>query len=544
MPDGMFPGSFGPLGGGAPQAAGQATAAAAGAQGGAQGPSTESLIEIPKKAPLNLGLPGPLGAIVNSIANIHTARQNAAASQANQLIALTKAGWGPMLKSGALEKSLKMAGIPIASAEEIHGTMSGAQDAAQAATQGAAGAGAGPEDPTGAAPGSGIPKEPPYDAAVRSAKNPVERARAQANIFVDGLSRQAAMVARLKGQTETALNQTAYHLAELKKKATGGDEQALGQLYKLGEIKPPDIDYTTWSSMDDAQKHRFLNVHSGALSDVEQAKRVDMIYTTVQGRFTNPADAHAAAAALAAGQPLPPAIEARMKPMTLSEQLDSVSTMAKLADAGFPSDSINQMAHDVGLGGEGVLPPGFQSLREKQLAMEGKRVGIEGQQVQNQYEQLHGYDVTMPDGSTQHMPGSLQLEYAQVQNTAKELEAKAQSQEQLAALDTFKSLAEIKRSGGKVDSAVMEAANKKVAELFGYHIEETQRLWNWITKLPVVGGALGRAGMTTRAVPGTTSGATPSAPAAAGAAVGGAALAGRPTTPAPVGAPEGSAGPQ
>lgn len=443
--------------------------------------------QIPATPGVKTGIPGPAGALVNALVNIHNSRKNAAVGQLNQM--LTAAHSGFPIDPKAVEKTAKRAGLPLMHPDDMKGLQESEQQ--QSPSPGPAKNELGDSMPSAKQPD-------PYTQAynVKAITDVKERQKVETNHAVDGMIRTAVTNHQLQGNNEQATLKYTGQLLELKQAALNGDARSLGKLAQAGEVKI-DIPTAVWTSYDPTQKYKYLEMSRGAETEAQRNLRIQTAATHLidQGSFDSPEAAYQAATTLADGKGLTPEEQAHMKPVSLGDMAKEVKIVGDLGDIGFSGNQIWSMARGAGLVGmASYFPKNFTPIQQKLLAVKQQAVGVEAMNARTSRMSVVGFT----DAEGKKIPGRLETEAAtapmraeteremaqfRMQTLAQELDLKAKTAEQKNSLDQYKALVDLKRAKGTgaVSDAVMMAAEKDVASKFGVKLVEVNNLMHFLT---------------------------------------------------------------
>jgi hypothetical protein len=264
--------------------------------------------------------------------------------------------------------------------------------------------------------------------------------------------------------TEQQKAENGLQVESLKSQAMAGDKAAVGKLMAGGGI-PFNFEQAKWNAASESQRADAMDVWAGHESKGEFAARATRIgdSLTTSGRVTDPAAAYKIGNIIASGGTVPAELQSKMKPYTFKELADSAGLMGDLVQLGVPPDRVGKVASAAMTGGlENALPTGMKPLAVQELALKRQEVGMEGTRTKIE---LARYEKEVASAERMDYLASL----------------KAKSDEAKAALDSFKSLVEIKKAGGKVDEDIIRGASVKAANALGMDAEEVNSTFHFLT---------------------------------------------------------------
>lgn len=423
--------------------------------------------QAPDYSPISKGV----GQMMTALVNAEMMKKQQAGESLTKQIALVQAGFP--IDPNAIRKTAKAAGFPIMKPDDMAAHV---QSAAQGGGPSTSGTNASqkPPDPTQIKPN--LPGVTPPTGGPRSPVSNVGQAKTQEQMRGDALDQwvaHAQKIAQMKGMTEQAKLENDLTLTQLKSDALKGNNEALGKLFRMGEI-PFDIKREQWLAMNPDQQRQALNIAAGAESPAEFNQRRDRIAENLvsSGKFKDPQDAFAAADTLAKGQGIPASLQAKETPFTFKEMTEAAQFMNQLAELGVPPDQLAARAEAARTGGfSAAFPAGVKltplsvqemELRQKQLGLEQEKIGIEGKRL--------GLEA-----------GRMEIEVARYNAMAAKLDLEAKNEKVKADAEQFKALVDIKKAGGKVDDTIMQAAQEKVAQHLGVDVKQVNDFFHFLT---------------------------------------------------------------
>jgi hypothetical protein len=471
---------------------------------------------VSEKSGTQTHIPGVAGKLIDSMINIKTNRQNAAVSELNQQLTAAHAGFP--VNSDSMIKTAKRAGIDISSklpdllAQKQTNAGGGAAGEIDKTERAGPQASGGSVSMSSLGPGGSAALDPkdkkqtgnvedPHAAAYAVDKivDVKERQKKQTELAVDGIVRQAVTNHRLRGASDQATLEYTSTLMGLKTEALSGDPRALGKLAQSGNMSI-DVPTNVFMSYTPQQKSQYLEMTRGAETDAQKASRIQgaQLHLLDSKAFTDPEAAFQAATLLADGKSLTPEIQAKMRPTSLSDMMDEVKIAHDLGDQGFTGEQVWSMARGMGLTGvSNYMPKNFQTTQQqimaqknRQLGIDEKSVGVQGYAAQTQRMDVTGY--TGEDGK--HVQGRLESEGQRAQAEAdkwaleskqfgERLEHQVKTEDQKVALTQYQALVDLRRAkgSGTISDAVMQAAEKDVANRFGVSLKSVNGFTHFIT---------------------------------------------------------------
>jgi hypothetical protein len=405
---------------------------------------------------------------VGRFLNIKKHQQDQARVELQGAIQLSQAGWPVDPKT--FSKLVKKSGLPVATDDKTLSAFFSSGVEEHQAKQGGGGSGAMTGMGSGGPPGQGGQPQassPEHQAIqdamgkIKSSGKPLEAGEMIALQMNALTARARDTQAKLQNTQNMTAQQKAdneLQLSQLKEKAIQGDNEARGQLMRLGDI-PVNIDLEKWNGMTDTQRKGMFDIIAGNESQAERAARGTRVGESMitSGRFSNPADAFKAGQIMAAGGELPSDLKAKMKPYTFNELSEEALLGSTLQQMGVPSDKLPGVLSAAQAGGlENALPTGMKPLAFKAWELEEQR----GELEKLRYEK--------------------ELEIAQRMASAEA--RKGITDEQKHWIDTFKSLTEMNKAHkGSVPDSLMKGAQAKAAKAMGMDVKEVQSWYDWIT---------------------------------------------------------------
>lgn len=396
---------------------------------------------------------------VSRFVHIKQHHQEQALSELQGLYSLDKAGFP--ISDKAYSKLVKKSGLPLETDTEKLKSWLSSQQTKTGGTQAQAQGGQQPQQ-GGGGQGSPAYMQKVVDAANKvkttgKALDPSELMGLQMHALAGRARQTQEKLQNTQAMTTQQKAENELEVENLHQRGLAGDEQARGQLMRMGDIKI-DMDFEKWNAMNPQQHSGMMDRMAGNESAAERIQRATNIGESLitSGRFSDPQDSMQAGRILAEGGELPAALRSRMKLYTFSELSDQAILAGRLTEIGVPGDKLGSVMKAATAGGlENALPTGMKPLALRTMEMEGGRMEIEA------------------------------LRYAKEVEIAKRAAAaearKGMSDEAKSQLEEFKSLVELKKSGGKVPDDIIKGAQAKAAKALGLEPSDTKTLWNFLT---------------------------------------------------------------
>lgn len=400
-----------------------------------------------------------MGSMIERLTQMKAAKQAAAGEKFGRMMdAMEK--WGLPLDEGALRKTAKEAGMPLAKEQDLaaYGKVRNAK------MEGGTGKGIPGVDPNhdGGAQGprtnlpggaQAIPKtDTSAMSTIKEAMNPEQQKKTMFGQLVQQV--QAIGSSRIKDAVQLAQFKEQVDVLKNKYMQTGSME-AIGKLAALGEIKP-DLAYEQWSKMSEKQRQDTLDMMAGHESDKDKAARGERVGEALftSGKFTDPALAYKAGDAIAHGGDIPAELRAQMKPFTFKEISDQGAMVDSLIKLGVKPTDVGQVARNAQMVGlENALPKGITPIALQELALQKKQVDIEATRADTENKRLGVEDKRY------------QAELAKVVIAE-------QKEEHKQTVDDMKSIIDMKKAGVKIPQEIWDAKVRSFADATGLDVKE------------------------------------------------------------------------
>lgn len=349
---------------------------------------------------------GAISNVIGMIANYHAAKENQAVRDIQRMNEAMKAGFQPDPK--AYTKAWKNAGVPLISGKDASAVQQHGQDGGQQSPT--------PPSQQGMQPAG---QEDPHAQAfnVKSITDVKQRQQKETELQVDGVIRQAVTNAHLKGANQQQVLEQTQQMLDLKGKALKGDMNALGTMYRMGEIKGVDIPAQVYNGYTDAQKAQYGNLQLGYEAPAAKAQRIasSAQAQVTEGRFTNLEDATKYVTAVESGGPVPKDIADKAVLHPLSDMVKGAESMDVFAHMGYSGDQLVQMANKFSTMGMAALPAGLQSIYQEnaktaQMNAQSGRIeaGAAASRAGTDKESVEGFNRTGASGKQEHVQGTLE----------------------------------------------------------------------------------------------------------------------------------------
>jgi len=391
-------------------------------------------------------------------------QQDQAKSELQGAMSLSQAGFPVDPK--VFSKLVKKSGLPIATDEKtlqafhssaIEEKEKGKQGQGQPQGQGQQGQAGGP--PSVQAPDG----SPQYVKEVAEAHNKIAQtgkpleAGEEMGLYMNVLAGRARQLMNTKATSDQQKAENELHVEDLKAKGLSGDNEARGTLMRMGEVKV-DTDFEKWTAMSKDQQKGMFDIMAGNESRSELAQRSTRISESLMtsGRFRDPESAFRAGKILAEGGSLPADLAKKMKPYGFDDLAQQTVIGGRLLEMGVPPDKLGQTMRAAAAGGlENALPQGMKPLAIRAMEIDAEKLQLE------------------------------ELRYGKELEIAKRAAAaesrKGITDEQKAQLEEFKSLVELKKSGGSIPDEIIKGAQGKAAKALGMEPSEVKTLFNFFT---------------------------------------------------------------